>query len=525
VRTIGDARAGPRDLVAGLSRVVPDWASEAAAAAVLEAPRPEEVFASLYPALVRHKTLPMAIGHLTQAGADPEGMAITASLFGSTYPLSRLLPPAEGEVTLGRLLSLNGRFHDLQRAVVRDLAAACGDGRLLLTTGQAWWAAYPEHPRWSADADLATRDLDAGLEALDALVGRMGFAMHGCRLGLFRDGGSGLFKTFRMTEGFELNVSILAAGPATSLTALPLVGMETMMERARPVEWDGAKVMVASAEDLLLETALRPLREGKLQLRAVNDTRFLLERLGEGLDWDLVVRTARSDGLESALLWLTGAAEGQAGRGLIPEPVRAGLARRGRRFLYPFPAGRVGGTLVRLRSSTGHRLWKLRSLRAELGGPGAAFHLAADRSRRWALAALARAERSPGTGRRGPMERTRRAVAGTTPRRYRSLCELRDGPAPQAVGSCLSRGGARIGPPSWLSAWARQVLRRLERSMPDAGEETAFRKRGSGPSHWCEKFQTDLVPPPHWTRRAEGDLREQRESRWSSKQPEDAIGS
>jgi hypothetical protein len=284
-----------------------------------------------------------------------------------------------------------------------------------------------------------------------------------------------------VVDGFELNISVLAAGPTSSLIAVALSGWRSLLERARPVDLGGPKALAASPEDLLLETALRPLREGWVAHRAVHDTRFLLEHDGESLDWDHILKAASEGRLTGSLGRMVEAAERVAGRELVGADVRAELAQAAGGRFDPFPGSNTGAA-----GWAGHRMWKLRTLGAEGGMASTAFHLGADPYRRKALARLARSVRSG-----------RRSRSGAVPGRYRSVCELRALPAPAGLGRCLSREPSAGGPPGWLRGDARDALSTLERCMPDGGEEDGFWKRGVGPgrtgqAHRCEAFMVEL---------------------------------
>src|SRR5437867_8158504 len=187
VRTNAKAEPTLPELLANLSEPGPGASSLRAAAALLGSRATEEAIAGLLPLLVRHKTLPLALGHLERAGGDLGALTIPASLYESTYPLNRLLPPwpGDGDDRIS-LFELRRRLHAhgaVQDGDVRRLGEEAGEDRFMLVTGQAWAVAYPEYPRWCADADLFAPDLETGLHLLDCLCSRMGFVMHGFKVG------------------------------------------------------------------------------------------------------------------------------------------------------------------------------------------------------------------------------------------------------------------------------------------------------------------------------------------------------
>lgn len=505
-------------MLAALSSALGPDAGHAAAKRLLDGPDPEKALDALYPALVRHKALYPALLYLEAGGADLGALHVLETRFRSTYPLNRVLPPLEPtsrpggaeRITLAAIRAALERHTALLRSAVLDLARTAGPDAVVLVTGQAFAARYPDFPRWSHDADLFVADADAALRALDALCDRMGFVMHGCRVGSLHGEGNAILKTFTIREDHELNVGLAGGAQPSAFVAHPLAA-GPVAPRAERLDVGGMALPVCSPEDMLLMTALRPVREGYFTLRGFGDARGLAVAAasGVGFDWDHVCRSARADRLNGTLWHLLAGAEAVEGRELVPAEVRAAL-RPGRAEGWllarqPPPSAADADGKADPRPSPAQRraakvsvwLWNLRFLRAGLGTAGAIRHWVEDRV---ALRRFGRAVRDAREG-RGPWPPARRGP-------YRSLCELREAPAPPEVGFCLSRlpGVASPASPVGVAGPARagamaagrpeEPLGRLVRHLPGRGEENALRKwrvqRTASQGHRCEAFVVRL---------------------------------
>jgi hypothetical protein len=486
-------------MLAALSFALGPDAARAAAVRLLDAPDPEATLDALYPGLVRHKALYPALLHLEAAGGDLGALHIAEARFRSTYPVNRVLPPlrpgpGQGDgITLAAIRAALERHAALLRSSVLDLARATGPDALVLVTGQAFATRYPGFPRWSHDADLFVADADAALRGLDALCDGLGFVMHGCRVGSLHGEGNAILKTFAIRQDHELNVGLTGGAQPSAFVAHPLAA-GPVAPRAERLDVDGMALLVCSPEDMLLMTALRPVREGYLTLRGFGDARCLAVAAAEpgtGFDWDHVCRSALADRLNGTLWHLLAGAESAEGRDLVPGEVKRAL-RPGRTEAWllarqPPPSRAEADAVEDPRPSPARRraakasvwLWNLRFLRARLGTVGAVRHWIGDRT---ALRAFNRAVRDAREGRR-PWPSARRGP-------YRSLCELREAPAPPEVGFCLSRLPEVASGRS--TAALDGPLRRLVGRLPAHGEEDALRKwrvqRTASQGHRCEAF-------------------------------------
>ena len=489
--------AGPA-LIAGLSSPFEDEPARRAACAVLDAHDVPGLMTRLYPKLLKQKTLTNALAHLTAAGGDLDAITLPGYQFGSTYPLNRVLPilPSgrSGRISLAAIGSALEAHAGLLAGLVADLSEALGPGSLVVGKGQGYRARYPEYPRWCSDADVFVRDVATGIRALDALCGPMSFAMHGCKVG-----GAVVFKAFRNVDGHEVNVGLHAGGMPSPFLALPAAVPVSDPGRADAMTVGGRPVLVSSREDLLLTSAFRPLREGYVAIRGLNDVRYLLAADGDRLDWDDVVASARADELGDMLHHLIRAAERADGRSLCPPDVLRELEpgwARGR--LFALQSGRdeaterlmAGGRRTRTQRAASAllaRLWQGRYVRRRLGRVRGVVHAATDRLHLRMFKSEIRRWRARGTASgddRGPRQPSRR--------RFRSVCELRAGPAPPALGFCLSRvrSGRKMGDEALQAA--------LVRHLPDKSEEGSLGKRTTtgevtAQPHRCESFVVHSV--------------------------------
>jgi hypothetical protein len=332
-------------------------------------------------------------------------------------------------------------------------------------------------------------DLETAIRTLDALCGPMGFAMHGCKVGE-----AIVFKAFRSVDGHEVNVGLHARGMLSPFLGLPVRVRVADPSRAEAVDVGGGRVLVSCPEDLLLTSAFRPLREGYVAIRGLNDVRYLLVADGHRIDWDDVVAGARADALDDMLHRLIRAAERVEGRPLCPPEVLRSLEPSlTSRQLFIRLEGRderaarvmAGGRRTRsqrIASRLQARLWQGRYVRGRLGRIRGSVHAATDRLQLRLFKAEIRRLRERSNNGKLPGGRVRPFHV-----RFLSVCELRDAPAPEDLWFCLSRThvGRRLGDPVLQAA--------LVRHLPGRSEERSLRKRTTtgdvkAQPHRCESF-------------------------------------
>jgi Uncharacterised nucleotidyltransferase len=506
-RPPGDPGSIGARLVALSSPVRGDPAAGAAAAAVVSSADPDGEVDALYPGLLYHKTLPTAFAHLERAGGDLGSLGVSSSLYRALWPLNVVVAVPEesrpGRISLASIREVLDRHRDKLHGVVRELLELEGH-RYLFIFGRSLEAAYPgAYPlRMDFDTDLFAPDLDAGLALLADVRSRMGFVLSRCKVSRLDGEGIAVFNLYRpSTDGHEYHLDIMVGAYLARGSLRPLWFQAPLWERARSVDFEGSKVLIPSAEDMVLVTAVKTYRRREINRRDVNDMGFLLGQEEGRLDWDAVVADARRNQVNGALHRLVVEASRVEGHPLAPpgalRRLRPGAVER--RLLDRAEAVErahrtvqtASGPMLRIRRQRLSTLWPahwvFRYARARLGTLGALGYMATERVQRRMFQLQFRAARSG--GRRPlllPLSRAARPGFG-------SLCELRREPLPAEAGFCLSQTAAvRPSLPDSLDGSAREALEAVIAALPDSGavERLSTTERGDEPwePHRCGAY-------------------------------------
>ncbi len=289
-------------LVRILSRPESDDRAHEAAAALLADPRRDEEIIRLYPLLIRHKTLDIALGHLERPGLDVESVCVPGRVFRSEWPYG-LVFAGTHEATLDRLslgdirrLALE---HDRLLSGLENDIAALGHEFILLF-GRALRMAYPDREHgMSHDVDIFVPLGRPVVPLVEDLTVRLGFAMQRVRSGRAQRHPVAHIKLFTMSRGHHLSVDLLCAGrPPQGLHPPFLPDLTT---RARSVVREGVAFTVPCPEDMMVMLADKTHRRAEFIRRHFRDAALIVIEAGPSFDWGYVVRTARRHHLDAVL--------------------------------------------------------------------------------------------------------------------------------------------------------------------------------------------------------------------------------
>ncbi|MBA3551586.1 MAG: nucleotidyltransferase family protein [Actinobacteria bacterium] len=487
-------------LVRRLSAPREDRDALEAALEVLRAADVAEQVDRLYPGLVRHKTLLTALAHLQRAGGDIDGLTVSGDLVRTVWPLGALLPGLqEGipvRVSLSRMQTLLEEHARRLDQTLIDLLARAPTESFLVLAGRAMGAAYPSYRnRLGYDLDVLAPEVDSGLEIVAELEQSLGFALIRSRLALVDGEWLGVFQTFRVDQdGYEIHVDVMIRGHPAGPGLLPLWFRPPMVERARKAEIRGRTVLVPSAEDMLLLMAVRQQRKRAFTHRDINDAWCLLSSDRATMDWEEVCSSSGRHHVAGVLFRLATEVEALSGERLVPPRVLQTLEPHGleRRLVAVARSPRHARSLLR---RAWPLVWSFRYRREEVGWSRALRELWANRRKARAFLLSIRWSRSHPRVTRFAASR----LAGLH-RGLGSLCEVREVPAGEGGGPCLSRDPLRRAgilarqPPD-----VRRVLEAAARTIPEPAQQLAPRVRPSkgAPSraHRCRAFLFSVEAP------------------------------
>lgn len=325
------AEASLKELGCTLSSPFEDELTDNAARTVLSASDPSMMMRRLYPVLIQEKGIRAAFDHLKRAGADLEELSVPTSTVCNTFPMTvaRFWPaPSEPQWTLADLADVLTRHRELMWQATLDLARRMGPQRVILLSGSAMESLYPAYKgRVGFDTDLWVPKLSDGLDALEVLVGELGYELRYAHLITHSDdSGSELRISAAATkrvDGFLIAVGIVSGGYRFYA--------EPLDRRSLAVDWDAQPLQAASAEDLLLMLGVRVQGKRLVQMANIVDAEVILSG-GASLDHSLVGELSRKYGLNLPLgILLT---QVNARRpGAVPDELRTLL--KGVPRLYP----------------------------------------------------------------------------------------------------------------------------------------------------------------------------------------------
>ncbi len=335
------------ELCADLSRVFPSERTRRAADRFLSLADPAQALARSFRYLVWQRTLGIALGHLSAAGADLDALAIPTATYAAAFPRGYRSPwpalPADAPVTARVLHDLLRRH---KRLLAEPVAYLCGDGvdRFALVSGRAYEVRYPHYvERAEFDTDLVAPDME-GATAIAASLRRHGFDLDTIavrRLGRDPDAVVGLRAR---VEGHVVSVGILVGGYHR------LRG--DIAGRAELLAWRAGKVPVARPEDLLVMLAARAHRKSQFALVNVNDAAVILDGDAGAVDWDSVASGALAAGLAPTLAVLLDRADRLLPAPLAPPEVVRRLTAGTRHRTGASLAGAVAEADLRLPESS-----------------------------------------------------------------------------------------------------------------------------------------------------------------------------
>jgi len=316
------------DLLRSLSTPSDTPAIRNAAAQLMSDPDRQSKIEHLYPALIRHKTLVVALDHLERVGADLASIFIPGTLFRSAWPFNRVFGATQeaklNRVSLASLRRLAAVQEELLTQVEDGLEGFSGD--FILLFGRALRVAYPSYREGlSHDVDIFVPSITRLAPMLEFLCTRMGFAvlqepytdvekhrLAGC-------------KALKISaEGHHLSVDMICSGRSMRPGLLPRVVLD-LGTRTRTAIRCGRSFLVPSREDMLLMVAEKTKRRAEFTRRHVNDVAFIL-RCEEGpLDWGYIAESARRHQMNAVLLHLLEVATTEYGRVAVPADVLAAL--------------------------------------------------------------------------------------------------------------------------------------------------------------------------------------------------------
>jgi len=254
----------------------------------------QESLERLYPTLIRHKTLTIALDHLEEAGADLDSLFIPGWMFRSTWPFS-LVFAATRETTLDRvslavIRGLAERHEELLGRLEEQLLDH--DEGFVLLFSRALRAAFPDYRHGTShDVDIFIPPGMPIVPWIEHMCARMGFFVK--RLSSSRVGERRLaqFKLYKVSpEGHYLSVDIICSGrPARGLEA-PFV--PELWARVTPAARRDRVFWVPCREDMLLMLTEKTHRRADFIRRHFNDVELILSENGK-LDWPYLVESAR----------------------------------------------------------------------------------------------------------------------------------------------------------------------------------------------------------------------------------------
>jgi hypothetical protein len=283
LRLLGCTLASPFD----------DDSTRAAARHVVDASDPSLLMQQLYRILIGEKGIRAALAHLRRAGANLEQLSIPTTAVRNTFPMTwhPLWPvPPEPYWTLDDMAHVLSRHRELLWQAALDAARELGPQRFVLLSGRAIESLFPAYTERTAfDTDLWVPDLADALDAVEALVRKLGFSLKAAHL-------KQVGPTLRMetsvhktVEGFEVNVGILG-GAYHSYD-------EPLDARATHTSWESQCLRAPSPEDLLVMLAALAKKRRRIQMVSIGDAALIL-RGSESLDFSLVQRLSSKHGLD-----------------------------------------------------------------------------------------------------------------------------------------------------------------------------------------------------------------------------------